>query len=142
MLLFGGYRADAGIVNDLWVGRAAGERGWASGFAVSSGNSAPLEMTWHIGDALGAPPAPRVGHAAACLGAYAFVHGGFNGDVLLGDLHRRARERSLRALLSLCGAASSAPCALRRFAFSSRTQLLMRVFPSGSPLCPGCTCRR
>jgi hypothetical protein len=117
VLLFGGYRADAGALNELWAARpsarlcaaatdeaedAAGderERGGGGYRSRSRSRSAasppydpwtdPVALTWHCPDAGGAPPAPRSGHAAAAAGdGCLYVHGGYDGSAELADLHR------------------------------------------------------
>eukprot|EP01018_Ginkgo_biloba_P014162 Gb_08826 [translate_table: standard] len=68
IVVFGGYRASMGHLNELWI----------------------LDLqqkTWTLPEYFGTPPSPRRGHTAAVIGNRMFVFGGYDGTRHFSDLH-------------------------------------------------------
>ena len=88
-------------VNELWVARPESGEGWAAEAAQPEARG----LVWHIADAVGCPPSPRVGHAMAVSADCAFVHGGFDGAGATARPHRATPPR--RRATPRCSAAAA-----------------------------------
>lgn len=84
MVVFGGYRACMGHLNELWI------------LDLHS-------MTWTSPDCLGTPPTPRRGHGAATIEKNMYVFGGFDGTSHLCDIYALNLQNFSWELLSTQG---------------------------------------